>query len=390
MRILFIDWNSFGNEDIIYHLKKAGHKIVYIPFSNENNTRDNEQLQGEIIEKISSCLPIDFIFSFNYYPIVSQAAMISNVKYVSWVYDSPFIQLYTFSLENPCNYVFLFDKAVYLELVKKGFETVYYLPLAANVERYDSLPYVPSKIKRYHSSISFVGSLYSEKKNQLYNRLETVSNYTKGFLEALISCQKRIYGEFLLEKCLTEKVLTDMILSYPVTPSPDGFENVSWTYAHYFLARKTTEIERQEILSMLSQQYSIALYTKEPSPFLPQVDNRGEIDYYTQMPFVFKNSKINLNITLRSIQTGIPLRAMDIMGCGGFLLTNFQADFLDFFQPDIDFVYYEDYEDLIEKTNYYLTHEKERLQMAKKGYEKVKQYHNYPVRIEEIIHCVNS
>ena len=141
---------------------------------------------------------------------------------------------------------------------------------------------------------------------------------------------------------------------------------------------------------MLSQQYSIALYTKEPSPFLPQVDNRGEIDYYTQMPFVFKNSKINLNITLRSIQTGIPLRAMDIMGCGGFLLTNFQADFLDFFQPDIDFVYYEDYEDLIEKTNYYLTHEKERLQIAKKGYEKVKQYHNYPVRIEEIIHCVNS
>lgn len=108
------------------------------------------------------------------------------------------------------------------------------------------------------------------------------------------------------------------------------------------------------------------------------------------MPFVFKNSKINLNITLRSIQTGIPLRAMDIMGCGGFLLTNFQADFLDFFQPDIDFVYYEDYEDLIEKTNYYLTHEKERLQIAKKGYEKVKQYHNYPVRIEEIIHCVNS
>ena len=45
------------------------------------------------------------------------------------------------------------------------------------------------------------------------------------------------------------------------------------------------------------------------------------------MPLVFQNSKINLNITLRSIKNGIPLRAIDIMGAGGFLLTNYQNDF---------------------------------------------------------------
>lgn len=58
--------------------------------------------------------------------------------------------------------------------------------------------------------------------------------------------------------------------------------------------------------------------------------NKGPIDYYNEMPYVFNNSRINLNITLRSIKSGIPLRAMDICGAGGFLLSNYQADFYDF------------------------------------------------------------
>ena len=40
---------------------------------------------------------------------------------------------------------------------------------------------------------------------------------------------------------------------------------------------------------------------------------------------------------------------MDIMGAGGFLLTNYQADFLEYFTPDKDFVYYESIDDLIRK-----------------------------------------
>ena len=65
---------------------------------------------------------------------------------------------------------------------------------------------------------------------------------------------------------------------------------------------------------------------KNPTPELPNVINMGSVDYYDMMPYVFKCSDINLNITLRSIKTGIPLRAMDIMGAGGFLMSNYQVD----------------------------------------------------------------
>ena len=68
----------------------------------------------------------------------------------------------------------------------------------------------------------------------------------------------------------------------------------------------------------------------------------GEVHYMYEMPLVFKCSKINLNITLRSIRNGIPLRAMDIMGAGGFLLTNHQNDFAMHFVDGEDYVLFGD------------------------------------------------
>ncbi len=50
----------------------------------------------------------DFVFSFNYYPILSSCCQRHGIRYVSYVYDSPLVALYSCTLINPCNYVFLF------------------------------------------------------------------------------------------------------------------------------------------------------------------------------------------------------------------------------------------------------------------------------------------
>ena len=76
------------------------------------------------------------------------------------------------------------------------------------------------------------------------------------------------------------------------------------------------------------RKHPVRLYTADKISGMDKVEVCGPVDYVKEMPYVFKNTKINLNMTLRSIWTGIPLRAIDVMGCGGFLLTNYQADFL--------------------------------------------------------------
>ena len=107
-------------------------------------------------------------------------------------------------------------------------------------------------------------------------------------------------------------------------------------------------------------------------------------------PYVFKHARINLNITLRSIKSGIPLRAFDILGAGGFLLTNFQADFEDCYVPDEDFVFFESREDLLQKIEYYLTHEDERAAIAWNGFQKTASCHTYQHRVEEILSCLKG
>ena len=140
-------------------------------------------------------------------------------------------------------------------------------------------------------------------------------------------------------------------------------------------------MEREEIIRMLSQKYPLQLYTNDRTYTCGGCTNHGPADYYMEMSRIFYNSKINLNITLRSIKSGIPLRALDIMGSGGFLLTNYQEDFLDFFEPDVDFVYYSSMDDLMDKVDYYLSHDRERQEIAGNGYEKVRRGHTFEVRI---------
>ena len=109
------------------------------------------------------------------------------------------------------------------------------------------------------------------------------------------------------------------------------------------------------------------------------------MNYLYDMPKVFANSKINMNFTIRNIRSGLPLRIWDVLGAGGFLLTNFQPEILSFFENGKDLVYYESLDDMCAKARYYLEHEDERRQIAKNGHEKVKKYHSYDARIKEIL-----
>ena len=75
----------------------------------------------------------------------------------------------------------------------------------------------------------------------------------------------------------------------------------------------------------------------------------------------------------------------DILGCGGFLMTNFQSELTDYFTIGVDLEAYSSMDELVDKCAYYLAHDDERLQIARNGYEKVSASHTYPHRIREML-----
>ena len=384
MKILFLEWKSFGNEDMIQAFQNLGHTVVTLPFSNKE-VRDNEAVENELASRIRKSSP-DLVFSFNYFPIVSLACKKADMRYVAWVYDSPYVMLYSYTIIYPKNYVFVFDKELYLEFHRAGISTIHYLPLAANTRRlsamsdFSSLENSPWKNEK---DIAFIGSLYTEK-HQFFQRLEGITPYTRGYLNGIMDAQKQVFGCNFIQELLTPEILEDLQRVLPMAPDPTGVESVEYLYAQYVINRQITSGERLELLAEISSRFGLDLYTPDASFQLPGCCNHGPVDYYDMAPYVFKRARINLNITLRSIKSGIPLRAFDILGAGGFLLTNYQSDFLDFFTPDEDFVYYESKEDLLQKIQYYLNHEDLRAAIAENGFQKVKASHTYEKRVEEI------
>lgn len=378
-KVLVIEWEAFGMEDLKEAFCAEGYEVVGFPFSKYENAIDNLKVEKSFRSVLHGQTP-DGVFSFDYYPIFSRICQLEGIPYIAWIYDNPQIMLYSDTITNPCNHIYIFDKRTFQKFYSSGIRTVHYMPLAVNTERLDRMD---SAVLSYAYDVSFVGALYIEEQSYYEQVNACLSDYAKGYLDAVMVSQMKIQGYNFIEEIL-DPVIEEFHKALPIDFGRENRATREYFYANYVINRKITSLERITLLSAVAGKHGVDLFTLVKEFRLPNVRNHGAVDPYTDAPLVYKQSRINLNITLRSIESGIPLRAFEIMGAGGFLLSNYQADFLDYFVPDEDFVYYEDQKDLMRKIDYYLYHEKERQAIAKNGHDKMASGHTYRHRIREI------
>ncbi len=388
MKIAYVEWGAFGSEDMRNAFIAEEHDVVLFLFSAVYEKRDHDVETERRLQTLLHKETPDAVFSLNYFPVISRVCQQEDICYISWTYDCPCYLLYSTTILAPCNVIYIFDKALYQEFHHAGISTVHYMPLAADTQRLDRIDEKwADDLEEGHPftyDISFVGSLYIEKYDYFSKIEPHLSDYAKGYLDALISAQLKIQGYNFVQELLAP-VVGELYRICPVDPEPDGMETREYFYEQYVVNRRITAIERIDLLEACAQYRPLDLFTRAKELTMPNIRNHGEVDYYKEMPLVFKQSRINLNISLRGIKSGIPLRAYDIMGAGGFLLSNFQADFLDGFVPGEDFVYYDSKEDLLQKVAYYLDHEEERKAIAKNGHDKVAAGHTYRHRVREML-----
>jgi len=381
MKILMYKWKVYTQDDIIRAFNNMGHQVDIFDRKLENHNEDKEftnEMSNLIID--NQC---DFVFSVNYFGAVSDACQKCNVKYVVWTCDSPLISMHHQSVFNECNYIFIFDKVNYYMFKAAGVKNIFYMPLAVDSNRLDALISNATDMDKYSSDISFVGSLYE--KNSYDDIRDSLSDYLRGYFEASMLAQIDIFGENIIDKLLTPDILSELSNCIEFQQDNRSFSNIALVFPTTFLGFKVASMERIMCLNELAKKYCVDLYTDSNSLELIGVNNIGSVDYHKDMPKVFHQSKINLNFTIRNIRSGIPLRVWDVLGAGGFMLTNFQAEIPQYFENGKDLVYFESINDMSKKVDYYLIHEDERIQIAKNGYEKVKKYHSYESRLKQII-----
>lgn len=380
MKLLIYEWKAYLEEDVLAICREMGISFDTFSWFFKDKNQDEEFVRW--MDKSIDIRSYDAVLSINYFPLLSQVCQKQSVKYIAWCYDNPLnvVQIEK-TLANPVNYVFLFDRVQYDKYKKAGFDTVYHLPLGVNRTRMMKLSVSDAEYKKYAAQVSFVGQLYE---SRLLEIMAPVNDYTKGYLNALLNVQADLYGAYLLEECITEELIRDINRQY-VQKAPGTKVRLSREALNYAMACEVTRRNRIILLSLCGARYDTRFYSYQNSEVIKNVKKCGEVDYLREMPRIFACSKINLNPSLRIIQTGIPLRAFDIMGAGGFLLSNYQEELLEHFVNEEEMVIYESMEDAVAKIDFYLRHEDLREKIAENGKRKTLKEHSLQDRFEQIL-----
>lgn len=148
-------------------------------------------------------------------------------------------------------------------------------------------------------------------------------------------------------------------------------------------------MERKERLELLGKISRVALFSG--SYWMGEgIDYYGTVDYMNEMPLVFSLSKINVNITIRSITSGISLRCMDILGAGGLLFSNYQPELEEYFVPEREWISFQEEEEMLDKAAFYLRHDELREKIAENGYQKVKREFTYDKALDKMLEIVRK
>ena len=375
MKLLFFKWHSFMNKGIEHGLRELG--ISYDTFFYQFNDWEKDDLFLEQFRAYLKMGTYTDVLSVNFSPLISGLCEEFGIVYTAWVYDSPLHIRNIDSLRNSCNRIFFFDKGQ-AEIHRKEGVNAVHLPLAVDVEVF-RINVSKREKEEYRTDVSLVGKLYQTEYSYFTAPLQ---EYTKGYLEGIVNAQAKIYGGYIIPELITDELLTQMNKDYAKVAT-DGF-TMGRRELEFMLACETTGRERYMALALLSAHYHVDLYSTDKDKRLKNVRFRGYADYYKEMPFIFSQSRINLNISLKTIRTGIPLRVIDVLGCGGFVLSNYQEELMEYFNVGEELIIYDNIEDLFYKTKYYLEHEDERKKIALAGFERVKRDFTFRERLRKM------
>ena len=435
MKLLLYSWNANNEQVLADNLKKFGFELVIYDKPCKHYTRDLE-LASDVIPYIHA-QNVEAVISFNYFPMLSMICNTCQIPYYAWVYDCPHFTLYAKQTMLPCNHIGIFDREMVRHLQETyQVPTVFHAPLAVDTEYFDRV--IQAAPAKYQCDVSFVGSLYTDEHNyydvlgvaesgsvagsnskaaggsvekggskSAEDDMSTNNRAASTSLNQLLKRQCFDYQRDFLRDALASgeidtRVIKNKMEDHGLMLGEDYFANPEDILMAAVLEKKVTVEERMILLTQIARMdisdftqtdsdgrlrdFCFKLYTGSDTKKLPALDacNQGTVDYHTQMPLVFASSRINLNISLRSIHSGIPLRVLDIMACGGFVLSNWQPELAEYFTEGEEIALFESKDECMEKITYYLSHEEKRKEIAAAGKRKVQELFSYERGLERL------
>ena len=243
----------------------------------------------------------------------------------------------------------------------------------------------------YHS---FDSSILNKLKNGLEKKPFTFLG-SSGYGCGISHLERYIFLQKLLEKTnirlwieespfIGKKTLKDFIRSFLTF----FFEKISLNHLPS-LAKIIPFVRINKIINQIYEEKKIVLNSNLSYPLTPLskfFSPRCHKPLFgIEMYQLFHDSSLTFNIHSCAAKGFVDnMRLFQATGCGSCLVTDTGENLPDLFEPDSEVVTYSTFEECREKIDFLLNNEKERIKIAKRGQQRVLNYHTAYHRVQEI------
>lgn len=285
----------------------------------------------------------------------------------SWFVDNPFYFFTEKTMDRLGDYVFCWDKAYLKGLRKMGACDVSYLPLATNPKCFFPVD------SEYVCDVSFVGSI-SSRLDVRENLLgKDMASEFSDLLDRIVSAHMRSF----VEGRAPERFPEDKIMR--------GVDQNTRLLLESVLDYECSTCMRIETIRAVSS-FRANFYGGGDLPFSgDDLEVYGKVDYRTDLPGIYRSSKININVTRPQLKTTVNQRVFDVAAAGGFLLTDYRSGLDELFSFDVSDVVFSNVKELKEKVAYFLARDDERQAWARKKRQAVLDAHTYRHRAAVVL-----
>jgi spore maturation protein CgeB len=378
LRVLVINPDYFLLVEVCRAFQQLGHQVRLALF---NKRRDRgEEVLYNLLREIQDFSP-DLVFTVNHLGFDREGFFLDTlhrlrIPSVSWYVDSPAIILSLYhGPQSDLAFIFVWDPTYIPDVRALGFERVFSLPLATDPEVF-SPQRASGRGSRGHP-LTFVGNSMVGAVQKKLSRLPDSPEFQELFQKLFLRLKSQPF-------CRLESLLRAAGLEED--PWVQGLDRQGWS-----------DLEAA-LLWQATLEYRLACI-KELLPFEPVIYGdpgwrellgnefrlQPEVNYYDELPRVYRTSAINFNATSRQMKAAVNQRVFDAPAAGGFLLTDFREQLAELFNLGEEVACFAEPGEIPDLVRFYLKHPEIRKKMTAKARSRVLAEHTYRHRVASML-----
>lgn len=392
-KLILISSKYFLMGEVECACKNLGLEYHHIQLGNEEIAHSD--FVKQLLEEIVSFKP-DALITLNHLGVDREGVLMDLINklelpFISWFVDNPHLILYSYEgLTSPFLHIFTWDLDNVPSLKARGFNNVYYLPLGTDANRFH-----PDNRKKllspdWKSEVSFVGNSMIDKVQKRLDACSLPRKFYDDFFalaKSFILSPKRIAEKFLLEE--GKNNFPALIHYYQDTFNTEeklAFETgMTWEATRVYRLDCVKQILDFNPLLVGDNGWKVFL-SDEKRPWRWH----EPINYYDKLPYFYPHSTINFNCTSMQMKGASNQRILDAPAAGAFVLTDYREQMENMFDIGKEIICYKNKEEIPDLIQFYLSHDKEREQVVRKGRERVLKCHTWTHRMDEIIRTLKT